>query len=323
MRMRMRTVAGAVAGAVVGATAGLALAAPAHATGGQVDTGSTCEAYEVTITSPANSGRTWQVAATVAGADWLWPAGDLAPDGDAPDNGWVGEGASHTVAVPAGATGVTVAWWHGAGDPDLAADGWQTSLAEGQWSHPGGEACGLPEVEVLAADCDTVEIEFANPTEWYFSGDYRVDGEDGQADEWSDDEVSEGPHAGGQFGHRFESVDLPAGTSHTVEIEFDADSGEHTVGTVIRRGGEQRWYVPWQEVTVDCGTPDPSPSPSTSPDPSPSTSPGGSGGSDDEQLPQTGTPVPMAAGAGASLLLAGSLLVWVGSRRRRAAAART
>lgn len=280
--------AAAAAALLVGLVALLALTAtPARAgTLSTVTFVDDCDGTTITITSgmflPAYE---WTV--TVADEP-LWPGqDDVQP----------ARGDSVEVLVPARAGEIMVDF---AGSPQ----GWPKQWA---WEHPGGDACGTPTVTV-DGDCELVVLTFANPTEHYFSGDYRVDGEAGIADQWSEMEIEEGLHAGELFGDRYHEVDLPPGQSQQVELTFDAGTGEHTVEAVIRRGAEQLWYAEWTTVTVDCGQPTPTPTPAPTV-PAPAAGDGG-------ELAQTGTSMPLIGGGAAALFGLGGGL-YLAARRRR------
>lgn len=300
----------------------LAAAAPAAAGGERndtkatVDTASTCDSYEVTI-DPGDTRRTWRIEAATPAGPWSW--GGTAPVGEAPGNGWI-EANAHTVILPPGSDPVDVAWWHGKGDPDPeAAYGWKTVLDSAGWQHPGGDTCGLPQATVMVADCELVELQFTNPTPFLFSADVRVDGEPGEADQWSDMEIKEGPLAGEKFGDRYRQVDIAPSRGERFRVQFDPGSGEHTVEFAIARGAEQRWYVAWETVTVDCGEPTPSPIPGP-----PVEQPGDAElAAGSETLPDTAgltTPLLAVFAAGAFLFAGGGLVVvttWMRNRRVR------
>lgn len=134
-----------------------------------------------------------------------------------------------------------------------------TGLAAGALALAGTAQAGeeRPLSVALDGDCEAVEIVFTNGSDHAFFGDVRVDGADGEPDEYSEDGIGEGPLADEPFGDRYRSVEIPAGETVTETVTFEEESGEHEVEAVVRRGPEQHWYVRWQAVTVDCGEPDP------------------------------------------------------------------
>lgn len=260
-------------------------ASPAQATGkSSVDFAHDCDGTTIAITSGTYL-REYEWTVTLAG-EQVWPGeADAQP---AP-------GDSVEVQLPPKPGEIAV-------DFERSPKGWPKTS---EWTHPGGLECGAPTV-TLEGGCDQVVLTYSNPTEHYFSGDYRVDDEAGTPDQWSDMEIGQGPHAGELFGDRYQQVDLPPGQSSTVEVGFGELSGEHLVEAVIRRGAEQEWYAPWVELTVDCGQPSPSPTPTSSP-----AAAAGSAG----ELPETGSRLPLLAGLAVLLFAAGGVLVWRFRRR--------
>lgn len=282
LRMAANVVIGVLAVLIGVATT---MASPAGATNkSSVDFAHDCDGTTIAIASGTFL-REYEWTVTLAG-EQVWPTeGDAQP---AP-------GDSVEVQLPPDPGEIAV-------DFAKSPRGWPKTS---EWTHPGGLECGAPTV-TIEGDCDEAVVTFANPTEHFFSGDYRIDGEDGTPDQWSDMEVSQGPHAGELFGDRYQQADLPPGQSSTVEVGFGEMSGEHLVEAVIRRGAEQEWYAPWVELTVDCGKPSPSPTPTSSP-----AAAAGSAG----ELPQTGIRLPVLGGLAALLVAAGAALVWRLRRR--------
>lgn len=122
--------------------------------------------------------------------------------------------------------------------------------------------------------CGKVDITYNNPTRFFFSGDYRIDSEQGINDQYTNLVIQNGPHAGKTFGQRFNIVDLPAGQTIIKNILFAEDSGNHLVEYRIFRGAENDWYKDWESVNVesDCEeneTPTPTPEPTQEPTPTP------------------------------------------------------
>jgi hypothetical protein len=99
--------------------------------------------------------------------------------------------------------------------------------------------------------CGEAELTFNNPTPFFFSFDYRVDGEAGTPDEVSSLIIANGPWAGQSFGDRYNIVDVLTGTTEVESVSFPEDSGIHTVAYRLWRGAENDWYLPWQEVQVE------------------------------------------------------------------------
>ncbi|GAA3729576.1 hypothetical protein HDA32_000012 [Spinactinospora alkalitolerans] len=120
---------------------------------------------------------------------------------------------------------------------------------------PAGAALadGAPSATATPADCGGVELAFTNPTDWAWTFDYRVDGEEPSAPvepELDGLTIEEGPLAGQPFGPLYQTVDVPAGGSETVPVEFEDGSGGHTVEYRLVRGPEQHMFLDWQSVTV-------------------------------------------------------------------------
>lgn len=132
--------------------------------------------------------------------------------------------------------------------------------------------------------CGQIDMTFNNPTDWFFSFDYKVDSEAGHDDDYSDDLIANGPFAGSLFGQRFNEVDVIANTSQNRTVSFAEDSGTHTVSYRLFRGAENDLYLNWvdKEVSSDCEAPEdcqetesceneePTPTPTPSPTPAPS-----------------------------------------------------
>ena len=118
----------------------------------------------------------------------------------------------------------------------------------------------LPYIE-SSVSCGEVVMDFYNPTNYFFSFDYREDGEDGFDDEVTGLNIANGPFAGQPFGQRYNPVDVDGrgeGGIHyqQVILTYPEDSGVHTVNYRLWRGAENDWYIPWLEedlqVESDC-----------------------------------------------------------------------
>ena len=93
-----------------------------------------------------------------------------------------------------------------------------------------------------------IELEFVNPTNFFWSFDYRVDGQpEGTADQWTGDEIGEGPLEGEDFGLRYNAVTLSPDDDSTTRLLHAEDSVEVS----LRRGAEQNWYIPWITFNVE------------------------------------------------------------------------
>jgi hypothetical protein len=133
-------------------------------------------------------------------------------------------------------------------------------------------------VAIDSSQCGAATIVYTNNNTNPFSGDYRVDQEQGFNDEFSNLIVEEGPFAGNVFGERYHPVDLPAGQTVTVALEFEEDQseGEVSVAAWVNRGPEQNAYaaVVTAAVDTDCEEPvDPTTEPEPTDEPDPTTEP--------------------------------------------------
>lgn len=99
--------------------------------------------------------------------------------------------------------------------------------------------------------CGSIKMTFVNPTNFFFSFDYRVDNEAGHDDQYSSMNIANGPYSGMSFGQRFNEVDVNALSSETRTVSFDEDSGIHTVSYRLWRGAENDWYLGWQEKEIE------------------------------------------------------------------------
>ena len=105
---------------------------------------------------------------------------------------------------------------------------------------------GLPHVN-YEVDGNEIELEFVNPTEFAWSFDYRVDGEpEGEEDQWTGQEIAEGPLEGQDFGLRYDAVTFDGEGSETVTV-----TAEDEVEVRLARGAEQEWYFDWITIEVD------------------------------------------------------------------------
>lgn len=108
----------------------------------------------------------------------------------------------------------------------------------------------LPSIDV-AQQCGEATLDFHNPTDFFFSFDYRIDNETGTDDEVTGLNIANGPNAGQPFGQRYNIVDTQPGTSEQRGVTFGEDTGAHTVAYRLWRGAENDWYISWAEVTVE------------------------------------------------------------------------
>jgi len=129
--------------------------------------------------------------------------------------------------------------------------------------------CDIDETELPSMSaveyCGFAQLEFSNPTRYFFSFDYRIDGEEGTDDEVTPSNIANGPFAGQPFGQRYNTVDVDGRNDEhfeSVVVGFPEDSGDHVVDYRLWRGAENDWYLPWQTVGVktDC-EPNPTPTP--------------------------------------------------------------
>lgn len=132
-------------------------------------------------------------------------------------------------------------------------------------------------IEVTAEDCEAV-ISYTNENDFYFWGDYRLDGEEGTPDSefdtpvpsvddpgYPDDlrdahdhgvesnqELTQGDWANTDetFGLQYNPVLLPPGDTTTVTVEVEETT---TVQARVWRGPDQKAYVPWTDpVEIAC-----------------------------------------------------------------------
>lgn len=103
--------------------------------------------------------------------------------------------------------------------------------------------------------CGQIDMTFNNPTNWFFSFDYKVDGEVGHDDAYTNMQIANGPFAGQFFGQRFNEVDVAANSTQSRTVTFAEDSGTHTVEYRLFRGAENDLYLDWvssEEINSDC-----------------------------------------------------------------------
>ena len=121
------------------------------------------------------------------------------------------------------------------------------ALADGSDDNDANRDNDRPHVN-WEVDGTKVELEFVNPTNFAWSFDYRVDGEpEGTEDDWTGEEISEGPLEGQDFGLRYESVTLIGEGSETVTVDALDE-----VEVRLARGAEQMWYFDW--ITIEAVT---------------------------------------------------------------------
>lgn len=104
--------------------------------------------------------------------------------------------------------------------------------------------------------CGQIDMIFNNPTPWFFSFDYRIDGEAGHDDAYTNMVIANGLFAGELFGQRFNEVDVVTNTSQSKTVTFPEDSGTHSVSYRLFRGAENDLYLNWEnkEIGSDCET---------------------------------------------------------------------
>ncbi|GAJ25127.1 unnamed protein product, partial [marine sediment metagenome] len=89
-----------------------------------------------------------------------------------------------------------------------------------------------------------VEFEFVNPTVYNWGFNYRVDGEEGTPNEWSDATIGgTGELAGQKFGPDYNIIDMPAGDPGLTKTVTVCAEEEIWVG--LRLGPENDWYLDW------------------------------------------------------------------------------
>lgn len=92
-----------------------------------------------------------------------------------------------------------------------------------------------------------ITLDFHNPSPWFYAFDYRIDGEEGRADNWTNwhEPIRKGDLIGQEFGVVYNLVSLSPGQSRTVTVTA---TEELLVG--LRRGGEQSFYFDWIRFEV-------------------------------------------------------------------------
>lgn len=131
-------------------------------------------------------------------------------------------------------------------------------------------SCTYPQQSVVPymsseVSCGEVKLKFSNPTDWFFSFDYRVDNEAGHDDQWSTDPIANGPFAGQLFGQRYNEVDVAADQTVNKTVNFGEDTGSHTVSYRLWRGAENDLYLVWQTVNVESDCIEPTTPPTVPP----------------------------------------------------------
>jgi len=101
------------------------------------------------------------------------------------------------------------------------------------------KAAGHPYIE-WTIEGNGITFNFANPTNWLFAFDYRVDGEPGTWTEWSGIVINGGELIGQEIGPSYNIVNVPAKSNVTVTVTA---CKEVQVG--LRLGPENDWYLNW------------------------------------------------------------------------------
>lgn len=135
-------------------------------------------------------------------------------------------------------------------------------------AHAGhGELDSFSEMEEA---CGQVLLTFVNSTDHVYFADYRVTGEEGTEDEYSDHVPSVGAWEGTALGPVYNSTPVPAHGDAEVVLGFTEDT---EVSYWINRGPESDAYVGVETVTVDACQDDPSEAPTERPAPEPTGTP--------------------------------------------------
>lgn len=115
--------------------------------------------------------------------------------------------------------------------------------------------------EVTGDSCENVEITFTNNTGddpngngegWLYMGNVRVDGAEGEADQWTDTVADQGEFAGEVLGPIYDQVTLNPGETAKWSTSFEPGTEVHTIEYRVDRGPEQEHMLDWRSIEVDC-----------------------------------------------------------------------
>ncbi len=123
---------------------------------------------------------------------------------------------------------------------DEDSDGYDVNEAAKEGEHSDSQ----PYLEIDDEMDGGVKLTFHNPHDWSWSFDVRVDGEDGDEDEWTGDEITEGPYEDEEFGKRYTTVSVDENDEETRVFR-----PMESLQVRLQRGPEQNWHLPW--ITFD------------------------------------------------------------------------